>query len=458
MALALGCADEPAPTPIVLLSIDTLRADRLSCYGYERPTSPSLDRFAAESVRFEDASAQASATLPSHLSLFTSLNPPQLGITRPDGRNDTQARTQLRLADGVVTLAETLRSGGYHTAAFTDGVLVSERYGLDRGFDRFEVVRSGPRVYLDNFRETVARFDRFLEGQGGTGGAPLFIFLHTYDVHEPYSARPPFATAFTPVDYLGFRRLRGMPPRPQFLNRRLDALSERDVEIVSGLYDNGIRAVDASFGRLVEMLRRRRLYERALIVVLSDHGEEFMEHGAFGHGPNIHRELLHVPLLVRLPGGAHAGKIVRRPVALLDVAPTLLDYAGIAAPEQLEGRSLRGVIEGTETGAWLSDRPLFADVPDRSAYVRGLRRGAWKLIQRPGDGTQELYQVERDPGETGDVSGANRDIARRMGDELEAWVASMEEAARRRGTLAVPSHAASDRDHEEALRALGYLD
>lgn len=178
LLLAAGCSERPAapqgepqrgaPPPIVLVSLDTLRADALTPYGYALPTSPVLERFAREAVRFADAHANATATLPSHLSLLSSLYPAQLGITRADGENDNQARTRLRLADGVLTLAEALRAHGYQTLAFSDGGFVHPYYGFDQGFERFEVA-TGPGLYWNQLRRTTHRLADALAARDARG-------------------------------------------------------------------------------------------------------------------------------------------------------------------------------------------------------------------------------------------------------------------------------------------------
>jgi arylsulfatase A-like enzyme len=440
---------------VLLVSLDTLRADHLVPYGYARPTSPALSRFAAQAIRFDQAHAHSTATLPSHLSLFTSLLPPQIGITREGGPDTSQASTRLRLSDRVATLAERLRDAGYRTAAFTDGGFVIPYYGFDRGFDHFAVTTAAEGAYRNGFRKGIARLVDWLEAQPDDG-RPFFVFLHTYDVHEPYSPPPPFERSFSDLSYREFTEARGFPARPAELSKRRGELGEADVRRARGFYDNGVLATDRALGRLFAILRKRGIYDQSLVVVLSDHGEEFLDHGDFGHGPRVYQELARVPLLLRLPGGAHGGTVVRQPVGLVDVAPTLLDLVGLEPPEGLAGRSLRGLIEGTDDGGWLLERPIYVDVPDVTKGVAGLRRGRWKLVRHPaGD---ELYDLEEDPGETTDLAGSFPDRVRELGTQLDAWVARMRETAAAEGTLAVPADAPYPGDRERALRALGYLE
>jgi arylsulfatase A-like enzyme len=280
--------------------------------------------------------------------------------------------------------------------------------------------------------------------------------LHTYDVHEPYSPPQPFDRAFTDQDYAGFRKTHGFDARPAELSKHRGELSSQDVEHVVGFYDNGVLATDKALGRLFAILKKRGLYDRSLIVVLSDHGEEFLDHGDFGHGPSVYQELARVPLLLRLPRGEQRGRVVEAPVGLVDVAPTLLELVGIDVPEDFSGRSLRGVIEGSDDGAWLEERPLYIDVPDVTKDVVALRRGRWKLVRH---GPQaELFDLARDPGETRDQARDEPDRVREMSLELDRWLAEMRTTAAERGTLAVPSTQPHPPDHEAALRALGYVE
>ena len=463
-AIALAAIDRllpgavrPTRPSIVVLSLDTLRADHLSAYGYRRHTSPALDAFAREAVRFEQAIAQASGTLPSHLSLLSSLNPPQFQITRPDGRNDDQGRTTLRLPEAVVTLAEVLRDAGYETAAFTDGGSVHPRYGMSQGFDAFRVNATRGLTH------TLAELERFaferaarLAGVDPAERPPVFLFLHTFDVHAPYDAPPPFDRRFSTGTFAELRDALGP-------GRVLDALAAQPEPSASArseleaLYDNGIAWTDAGVGRLLAQLRANELYEEAIVVVLSDHGEELYDHGGFNHG-KLYREHLHVPLLIRLPGARRAGRVVQAPVALVDVAPTLLELAGLPPVDSFAGESLlRWIESGTEPQL---PRPIYFETPDRRIGLRGLRAGRWKLIASDTGGTPALYDVEDDPDEQRNLATARPARAAALAAQLTDWVEAMEAEAERAGWLAVHNAEAPDLSdvQRETLRALGYIE
>jgi arylsulfatase A-like enzyme len=455
--------ETPAPRPfLVIISLDTLRADHISGYGYVRPTSPELDAFAAEAVLFSEARCQSTGTLPSHLSLMTSLYPPHFRITTDDGRNSDQMITRLRLADPVLTLAEVLRAAGYETAAFTDGGYVDARYGFDQGFDTFHAnapARSGLRAVLPALEDYLAKGSASGVNDGAPARRPLFLFIHTYDIHGPYRAPEPFTRVFSELSFEEARTRMGCPAVPRALTKRRESLSPEDVVTVRGLYDNGILATDDQMGRLFESLKAHGLYEGAAVVVLSDHGEEFLEHGDFNHGRTVYEEVLRVPLLVRLPGGRQGGLVVATPVALIDVAPTLAELAGIMPPDQFQGRSLLDVVDRGEDDGFLR-RPLYFDIPNALEPVRGILRGAWKLILRGPEQGRELYALGEDPREQRDVSSDEHELCEELSRDLAAWMACMEQLGRERGWFSSggPSDERGWRESQKQLRALGYVD
>ena len=448
------------PLPhIVLVSIDTLRADHLSCYGYERETSPFLDSIAAEAVRFETARAQATATLTSHLSLMTSLLPPQLGMTRNDGVNDTQRTTSLRLSPNVRTLAERLREAGYRTAAITNGGFLIEKFGFHRGFDHFEVAR--PRGGKSGmFAEVLARLDRYLAQIDPRDTEPRFLFLHTYEVHGPYGAPSPFDRAFSDQSHVEFQERTGLEPSPKDLNAaaKRGELDPADAKRALDFYDNGIALMDSLLEQLVKKLRARGLYEDAHFVVFSDHGEEFQDHGQFGHGPSVYEELLHVPLIWRLPGGRNGGRVRPDPVQLLDVTPTLLEIANAPDRERLVGRSLWPVLDADAELEALPPVPIYADTPNRSKGARALLLGELKLVRR--DNGIELYDLERDPYEREDLALDRPAEAVELQEHLDRWVRELQNGAEQADTLAVESGAERELSARERaqLEALGYVD
>lgn len=468
LAVATGCWDgsdstgshaSRTPPSIVVLSLDTLRADHLGSYGYARPTSPRLDAFATESVRFAQTQSQASGTLPSHLSLLTSLNPPHFRITRGDGPDGAQPTTRLRLPDPVTTLAEVLRERGYETLAFTDGGPMNPRYGQDQGFDRYEVNR--PR----GLRTTIARLGAWLEARSAPFPAanessrpsPVFIFLHTFDIHEPYRAGEPFARTFSKQSFDELGHSLGYRPTPKQFERQKQGLTPALVAELEALYDNGIAWTDDAFSALLALLARHGLYDDAIVVALSDHGEEFLDHGSSNHGRTLYQEQVHVPLLIRLPEGRHAGRVVEEPVALVDIAPTLLALAGLPVPADFQGASLLDLIEGTDDPA-RAERPIYFESPLTRLGLQGLRKGRWKLIRNVRHGSVELYDLSEDPGEQHDLADEEVAVREELTARLASWVEEMERSGHQSGWFAVSQRAAPSAMEQETLRALGYVE
>jgi arylsulfatase A-like enzyme len=459
-----GCSPPPeTPPSVVIVSLDTLRADRLSGYGYPRHTSPELDAFAAQGVCFLEARCQSVGTLTSHLSLLTSLHPAHFRITRADDRNVDMFRTGLRLPEEALTLAEVLRAHGYETAAFTGGGFVAAKWGFGQGFDVYDENRTrfeGLRETLPRLREYLARRAGRAAGRG-EAARPLFLFVHTYDIHEPYSASAPGPAGklFSNESFYELGLRLGYRPVPSVLDGMIDSLEPGVAGELSNLYDNGVRDADRLVGELFDLLEAHGLFEEAIVVVLSDHGEEFLDHGRFNHGPTVYEELVRVPLLVRLPGARRFGGLVRAPVALLDVAPTLIALCGLAPVPEFQGLSLAGLVDGREPDEGrFRERGLLLDVPSKQDGVRGLWRERWKLVAR-GGGT-ELYDLAADPGERADVGAREAALRAELAAELEAREREAERLGEERGWAArMPAdsaEAAMPAELREQLEALGY--
>lgn len=325
--LTAGCG-EPAPPPvrgIVLISIDTLRADHLGAYGYHRDTSPFLDRLAARGVLFERAVAHYPNTLTSHMSLLTGLYPAEHGVFPPDGV----------LSPSIPTLPELLAAAGWRTAGFVEDGYVNGEYGFERGFSRWhdEVGRYLPT----QVEQTIERGVSFLREVAETGEAePFFLFLHTYAVHDPYDPPAPFASRY----WQGPRPAGAFHPvGPELLafNRRQGELPEAAREWLVARYDGSIRYADSVLAGFFAQLERLGLTDEVAVVVTSDHGEEFLEHGRLAH-TQVYDETLHVPLLVIHPG--FEPRRVPTLVQGIDLFPTLLELAGVGVPEHASGRSL----------------------------------------------------------------------------------------------------------------------
>lgn len=458
---------DPRPN-LILLSIDTLRADHLGSYGYERPTSPHLDRFAASAIRYAHAYAPAPWTLPSHAAMLTGVHPYAQGFRH---QNSTIPRE-------IPVIAELLSAAGYRTAAFVDsaakGYVGGER-GFARGFERYDHAPHRSRqVSKYDMAATVEVALDWLEEP--KGARPFFLFLHTKSVHAaplgggcadprcfPYAKPAPYQFRFaTPEaeelrwtsDEMGDgqKLLWGLNER--FLDGRLDprAYPEERIEALVSFYDAGIAYVDEHFGRLLAGMERLGLDENTTVVVTADHGEAFLEHNLLVH-QEVYEPLLHVPLLVRPAGHAAAGEVVNAIVALEDVVPTLLDQAEVPAPDHLTGRSLP---RAADLAADDEPRSLFAYYlfpPTFSYQAFSQRRGDWKLISHNfEDGGQfsfELYNLATDPSETHPL----REPAAQDTELRQALRANL-----RRPPIASAGGVDESDPALDAIRALGYID
>jgi arylsulfatase len=438
---------DPDRPPIVLISIDTLRQDHLGLYGYPRPTSPTLDAFAREALVFDACFAPAPYTLPSHGTLLTGL-PPQrhrAGFDFPEAPLDRR----------VPTLPALLGEAGYRTVALTAGGLVSYKFGLQRGFGEWrELQRASLRSVLP------AVFD-LLDDEPRR---PLFLFLHTYDVHGPYQQ---------PAEYRHFTGEPGMAVEAggegsEILEQIRETKYHRyqklerfhSVGAVRAAYDSSIRFVDAQLSRIFDHLRELDLYDRAVIVVTSDHGESLFEAGRyFGHSYTFDDREVKVPLLLRLPGGATVGRRSGM-VDLGDVTPTLLRLAGVEVPEEIADRGLLAPRVGRKVVAGGSSHL-------GSIYLRTER---WKLVSPTnahwrtrverlfGPTTDrfplgwQLYDLQADPAEERNLTGL---------EQLPPEVYELM-AMKRREPLPGTETGRRDRDldpeTEAQLRALGYVE
>ncbi len=409
----LVAATAPAPPNVVLIVVDTLRADRLSLYGYERATSPRIDDWARRrGVTFRHAVAPAPWTLPSHISLFTGLDAIHHGLNYGRGPS--------ALPRGS-TLAELLRQAGYSTLAITGGAYLHPRYGLQQGFDRFRYW-SSMRSQAEELEQGVDRALSWIDSQRQR---PFFLFFHTYETHGPLRARRPFIDRFAPdlpvaemegrikFSPLPVTAAEGFVSRKRLVLKRQppakgsDPLPDAVLPIVDALYDSSVAYADHQLGRLLSRLEAPDLAAETLVVLTSDHGEGLGEKGLAGHSYLYDFNLL-VPLVVALPDGRGKGQTIDRQVRLIDVLPTILDQAGLAPPAGIDGVSLRSLIDDRRAEfpatAW-----TYSASPNYGISLRVSNR--WKYIFNNAaaaatHGRSELYHLDADPDETVDLAAA----------------------------------------------------
>lgn len=432
--LACRPAAERRPD-VILYLVDTLRADHLGCYGYRRGTSPQIDAFAAESVLFEDAVAQSAWTRPAVTSLLTGLDPHSHGV---EERLDA-------LPESFDTLPEILRREGYQTAAFVSSAVITAKFGFDQGFDTF---RQQVKETIEPERTTSewvnAEALRWLEQRDP--GRPFFLFLHTLDPHMPYRPPEPFRRRLAPDADPRAGRLEQVVA----LRDGLRPASPRDRKDIPALYDAEIAANDAAFGRLVAELRARGIYDPLLLIFVSDHGEELSDHGGWEHGATLYQELVHVPLLLKLPRGAGSGRRVGETVRQVDVLPTILNVLGGEIPQGIHGRSLLPLLQAPSRRPPTAFSSLDLDGRRIESVIMEDRKLIHTLAHDRHPVGLELYDLASDPGERRNLAAAEPAAVRGLSRLLER-------RARAAGAPPKAPPVALDPELEEQLRALGYL-
>ncbi|HLK12684.1 MAG TPA: sulfatase [Candidatus Binatia bacterium] len=427
---------------LLLISIDTLRADRLGAYGYDLPTSPAFDRrLAAEGVTFTDVYSQSPKTTPSHMTMLTGLYPCVHGVELWWGTAPAH-----RLNPAVHTLAEVLREAGYATAAFTGGAHLDHTRGFDQGFQVYEDV--GNDTQLGHALRWLKRHHR----------RRFFLFFHTYRVHDPYVPPPALVQQFG-EGYRGpvldaVNRLRAdasaYEERSRLFWASVDPHDPAAVRFVSRLYDAGVRDMDdVIVNGLLDALERFGLARDTLVVFTSDHGEAFGEHGHFLHD-DVYRGTVHVPLVLRFPGRLPAGRRVAARARIVDVTPTILDLLDLPPEPDVQGRSLVRLIDGGGVGL---DAVSEHRVPGSDAGEVCLRRGALGYVV---DGTGEaLFDLAADPGETTNLATSRPEAMAALRTEVAAWRAE----CARLGAILGPRDAgvAPSAERVRQLRALGYV-
>jgi arylsulfatase A-like enzyme len=448
LLLASHCAPGGAERPnVVLIVLDTTRADYLSSYGFPKPTTPFMDRLASEGVLFRNAFTTSFWTLPAHVTLFTGLYPAEAGV----------APYSLQLAEDVTTLAEQLAEDGYRTAAAVCNTWISAERGFRQGFDRyFEAWRpEGRQPSVSEEASAIDQLRELLETPNPRG--PFFFFLNLNTTHLPYAPPLPAARRFSDPSH--FQRVRLLSkiknPWPHFTGRM--RLSENDYRILRNLYAAEVGQVDSYVGQVTDLLQEHGALDDTLIIVTADHGEDIGEHDRIGHLLVMHDTTMRVPLIVRYPPEFPAGQVVDDMVSLLDVAPTVLEIAaGVTSPRTLARRS-----EHPREFVFAENPPpvkpievLKENFPEFDTRkmdhpMRMIRTSRHKLIWHVGK-RAELYDLDSDPGETSDVGESHSEIRDALLLELDKWAS---ELPRRIGE----PFDASDAKALEQLRELGYI-
>lgn len=443
-----GCARRPpGQLNLLLVTVDTLRADHLGFAGYPRDTSPHLDALAREGVWFSRCYAPSSTTGASHASLFTSLSPPDHGVLANRQRFPK-----------LPTLMSALRERGYQTAGFVSSVVLGRKSGLQDHFDHFDDELSTPELnrkerYERPAQATVAAALAYLDAR--TPGRPFFLWIHLIDPHGPYrapvdpdrfvgDAQAGGPSPMLPVGQADW--VRGQIPAYQVLEGR------RDAAFYVARYDGEIRYADAALGGLFAGLKDRGLYERSLIAVTADHGETLVEPGHqryFSHGTVAYEETVRIPLVIRQPGGEKRLRAAAKDglVTSLDLAPTLLALLGAPSPPGFAGRNLLQADARAEASVFSLGAYGSPTLEKELGTQFSLLRGPWRYVRNSQDGREELYDHRTDPQEARDVAGGQPPVLAALRQEMDRFLA--------RGQAQAPPVEMTP-EHAEALKSLGY--
>lgn len=438
---------------LIIMSVDSLRADHLGCYNYFRDTSPNIDKFASNAILFEHATTQGEWTVPSYASLFTSTYPSTHKVTESTDR----------VSDNQKLLAEVLKEHGYKTIAFTEDAGLDTIFGFDRGFDVYNF-RHSQFNYADlrkNWSEIeIADIRKFLKENKDE---KFFIFIQLEATHDPYLPNPPYDALFDQnyngsmptiedfynilyeirenegigLHYTALQSLFWLLANDQpdsYLKDYIDEetyfqhLSKNKTKVtehdhIIALYDGQIREIDDFFEKMLKELDRGEIMNKTIIILTADHGEEFYEHGYYDHFAGGYEKILHVPLIIKYPNMPEEGSRVRVDAELIDVMPTIFNilnlYLDLNIKEQMEGRSLIHILENGEIDL---ERDIFSETNIRGSFKKSIRSGEWKLIHDFKTGESELYNLEEDPEEQNNVIGNYPEITEELKKRLFSFI------------------------------------
>lgn len=422
-----------APFNILIYLNDCLRPDHLPFFGYKKNLAPNMAEFAKDSIVFKKAYAQGPWTRPSIGSLFTGFHPSiHKAISLQSG-----------LSSEFITLAEILNEAGFHTAGISSNAGIKEYFNFDQGFEYF--------MYHSNLQGGLSyKLNEYAILQLQEKKSPFFLYIHTMDSHRPYMIKKEF-TFDVPVESFD-------PNKMVTARKGEEDKYQVDLQHVLALYDASIRQIDKSFGDLINEMKSLGLYDNTMILLMSDHGEEFYDHGGFAHGSTLYQEVLHQLLVIKLPRQIMAGKVVNENVQEIDILPTILDLIGETKPDYLLGKSMKNLLFYPKNNNPPLHGEIFAET-GINLRKKALIDGHWKLIHtgeewRDFPEEYELYNLEDDPGEKNNLFLRNPVVTEYYKRRLKEWAQTQKELSKL-GTEALLK-TLSEKDIEE-LRALGYI-
>ena len=422
---------------LLLITIDTLRADRLPFYGYKRNTAPFLGKLAEHGIVFTNAYSTSSWTVPAVTSMVTGVYPSSHGITRGSIKKAHVYR-QERIPRKLPNLPEQLQALGYRTYAITANTHLMKDLGFGRGFDRYDCIgfctaEKVNRVFLEWKQE--------IESQN----SPVFVWLHYFDPHIPYIGRQPWLNQYQSDETEGECTTISSVSRPVKLGRVLQKKGPRILTLIQSHYDSEINYCDEHIKKLFQEFPSLEQYA---VVFTADHGEEFMEHGKLGHGRNLYNNTVRIPLFVRIPGKTST-TTSKDVVSLIDVAPTLLAIAGGKAPPSWQGRAL---INQKGRVSPMKERYVLAQLHNGIAPpLNALIGSEWKLVVNDKTNAQELYNLIHDPAEMNNLTTSQSEKTKQLNESIQKLVLSLTPAPKTGETKPL------QKDKEEMLRSLGYI-
>jgi len=435
-----GCGPRNERFNVIWVTLDALRADHLSCYGYPRPTTPYLDSLAARGVRIDRALSQAPATKASVAAMFTSLHP----TVHKALHHGAQGRVGDVLPAEATTLAERFAAAGYLTAGFVSNPHLQETFGFHQGFEVYEYLSVGPVAKADKVLNATARW---LGREPRVSEENFFLYIHLMDTHFPYEPPEAHRRLFVAPELEGQQAVYRNGPMEE-------PPTDDELRYLRGLYDGALHFADDQLRLFFDRAEAQGLLENTMIVIVADHGDEFFEHGGLGHGHTLYSELIHVPAILVHPDRLPTGYVVRTPVSVVDIGVSLLSMAGIDwEAEMVSGRDITGLLRGK------GDDPVTGPpVLSERGIQRALIDDSHKYIFRgpkPGNG-EKLFDLQGDHGERENLLWDEAGEKARMIGEAQEVLARLRALDQRLGLK--KSTAPMPQNTRDQLRALGYLE
>jgi len=427
---------------IILIVLDTVRADKLGCYGNFSGLTPNIDKFTAEAVRFENAFSHAPWTLASVASMFTSQYPCQHSA-------GGQLGSFTVLPDNAVTVAEIFKKAGADTGAIINVLFISEKFGMTQGFDSVDTVLSRANVRMRKASQTTQAALKWLDRPRKK---PFFLLVHYFDAHLTYDPPQPFRRQFSaPQDADTSDFIFGTTADMIRYRQGRLKLGAETIGRLEKLYNAEVAYLDSEVGNLLDGISKRGLDENTIIIIVADHGEEFFDHKGFEHGHTLYNELLHVPLIIKIPGTNknRTQKVVKSTVRLIDIAPTLCELTGTATGREFMGKSLLPLIRGQKENsrAVLSQSPMWVWGNESFAW----QKDGFKLIYNSAGGPPALFNVTDDKVEQNNLAESHNGLYEKMMQDADLIIRSIR---RKNNNLQTPNLTDDD---IERLRSLGYI-